>query len=187
MARRVVAPDPEKESYTYEELYKEYWPKLHLAFYGIMKDWHVAEDLAQDTLFQLWRYWDRIHWARLSGVIGLTANSAMRMHMRKERMQVPCDDDVDVLEYEQENEDCIYDPVKLLLQAEHLELTEERIRSLLGGVNYLVFCKYYIENKSVDEICDTLSVKKSAIYVRLKRIRDRLAYGIIEEDDDYHG
>lgn len=173
MARRISAPIPKKERYeTFEELYEEFWDPLHKQFYYMDKDFHLAEDMAQETMLRVWQYWDRLQWDKLGGAIGTIANRVRYGQMRKE-MGRP-DDQLydDILEFECHDEG-ITDPVREVMNHQASEIISGIFDKLREEEREL-FSDVYLRNLSIAEVAEKHEITKPHVYVKLYRIRDQL-------------
>lgn len=172
MAKRISAPAPKQESYTYNQLYAEYWGALQKQFYYMEKDYHLAEDLAQETLLRIWQYWDRIQWDKLGGVIGTIANNVRYGYVRKEFDRVDTELYDNVLEFEC-HDDGITDPIRELLSDEASSFVQQAFNCLKDNEREL-FADVYLKNLETKDIAKKHGITANNIYVSLHRIRNRL-------------
>ncbi|AEK81962.1 RNA polymerase sigma factor [Salmonella phage SeKF_80] len=172
MAKRISAPTPKKTSYTFEELYAEFWGPLQKQFFYMEKDYHLAEDLAQETLLRVWQYWDRIQWDKLGGVIGTIANNVRYGYVRKEFDRVDTELYDNVLEFEC-HDDGLTDPIRELLSDEASNFVQEAFESLKDSEREL-FADIYLKNLETKDVAKKHRMTANNIYVSLHRIRNRL-------------
>jgi len=175
MARRVSLPTAKKKDYTYEELYIEYTPHLIKSFYAMENDYHLAEDLAQETMYRVWQYWDRIQWDKLEGIIGTIANHTRFGYMRKFLNRVDTESyDIEEGIYEFEcHDEGLSDPLRVLLLEQSLDETLKCVEKLCKKEKQM-FVDAYIEGMDVHELMDKYKNTKVAIYVRLFRMRNKI-------------
>lgn len=175
-SKRVIIPEPKHNpvthKYTYDELYAEYWEKLHRQFSMSIDDWHLAEDLTQEVMLRVLKFWDRIQWDKLTGAIGTIANNVRYDYLNERTNKVDKDSYDDMFEFEQHDEG-ITDPVRLLV-------TEQAIKGVDGFLKSLkdkdkdVFVDFYLNNMEITEVCDKHNMKRNHVYVQLFRIRELL-------------
>lgn len=175
MARRVSLPLPKKTDYTFDELYKEYWKHLHTQFYLLEKDYHIAEDLAQETMLRVWQYWDRIQWDKLAGIIGTIANNVRFGYMRKYLNRVDTqsyDETEGIFEFEC-HDNGITDPMRVVLQNEASAHVEKSMNKF-SDFDKDLFNDMYLCNMSIHDMIAKHKMSKTNIYVKLFRIRAKM-------------
>ncbi len=172
--KRISVPSPRKDpsTYTYDELYKEYWPALQKLFMYSIGDYHTAEDLAQLVMIRVWRYWDRLQWDKLAGAIGVIANN-VRYDYLKANFDRP-----DKEFYEDELEfDChdngISDPIRKLVVERAADAVVD-FTEILKDKDREFFLDFYIHDIDLNDLCEKHSIKRPHVYVRLHRIRELL-------------
>lgn len=178
MAKRISAPSPKRTSYTFEQLYEEYWDALQKQFYYMEKDYHLAEDLAQETLLRVWQYWDRIQWDKLGGVIGTIANNVRYGYVRKEFDRVDTELYDNVLEFECHDEG-ITDPIRELLSDETSKFVQNAFDNLKDEEREL-FTDIYLKNLETKDVAKKFKMTPNNLYVSLHRIRNRLVENLEE-------
>lgn len=173
MARRVSAPAPKKTHYeTFDEVYNEFWAPLQKQFFYMERDYHLAEDLAQETLLRIWQYWDRIQWDKLGGVIGTIANNVRYGYVRKEFDRVDTELYDNVLEFEC-HDDGITDPLRDVLNNEASTFIQYAFNKLKDSEKEL-FSDIYLRNLETKDVAKKHSISVGHVYVRLHRIRNQL-------------
>jgi len=173
MARKISLPNPKKTQYTYDELYKEYWKNIQLAFFFSERDWHIAEDLAQETMLRVWSYWDRIQWDKLGGAIGTIANNVRYRHLQKEFDRVDIESYDDILEFESHDEG-ITDPLREVLNDENAKVIQEAF-SRLSESDAELFADIYLRNLKTSEVAEKHKTSVGNVFVRLYRVRGILS------------
>lgn len=172
MAKRISVPVPKKDSYTFEELYKEFWGPLQKQFFYVEKDHHLAEDLAQETLLRVWQYWDRIQWDKLGGVMGTIANNVRYGYVRKEFDRVDTELYDNVLEFEC-HDDGLTDPIREILSDESSNFVQQAFENLKESEKGL-FTDVYLRNLETKDVAKKYKMSVNNIYVSLHRIRAKL-------------
>lgn len=180
MARRISAPTPKKTSYTFNELYEEYWDPLQKQFFYMERDYHLAEDLAQETLLRIWQYWDRIQWDKLGGVIGTIANNVRYGYVRKEFDRVDTELYDNVLEFECHDEG-ITDPLRDVLNNEASTFVQVAFNKL-KDVEKELFSDIYLRNLETKDVAKKHKISVGHVYVRLHRIRNQLVDSLERHD-----
>ncbi|BBU72759.1 RNA polymerase sigma factor [Cronobacter phage vB_CsaP_009] len=173
MAKRVIAPEPKKKGrYSFEELYTEYWKPLRDQFYFTERDFHLAEDLAQETLLRVWLYWDRIQWDKLTGAIGTIANNVRYGYVRKEFDRPDKEIYDNILDFES-HDDGITDPIRDILNDESSKFIQMAFNRLKDDDKEL-FTDIYLRNTDTKEVAKKHGITLNFVYVRLHRIRNSL-------------
>lgn len=175
MAKRIIAPMPKKEGRyeSFDEFYKEYWDALRNQFYYTERDFHLAEDLAQETLLRIWQYWDRLQWDKIAGAVGTIANNVRYGYIRKEFDRPDKDLYDNILEFECHDEG-ITDPLRDILNNEasgYVQKAFEKIKE----EDKSIFSDVYLRNIETKDVAKKHGITLNLIYVRLHRIRNHLA------------
>lgn len=171
-SRRITIPRQKRQEYTYEQLYAEYWGPIQKLFFMNIKDYHDAEDLTQEVMIRVWKYWDRIQWNKLTGALAVIVNNVKYDYVvgnydKPDKFQM--DDD---LEFEAHDEG-ITDPLRKLVIERAADAVREFI-GVLGEKDREVFLDFYTRDYEIEELCDKYKTKRSNIYVQLYRIRELL-------------
>lgn len=186
--KRITVPAPKKadpSTYTYEELYEEYFKKLHMLFYSSIQDYHDAEDLTQNTLIRVWRYWDKIQWDKLGGAIGTIANNVRYDYVRGHFDKPDKAFYEDVLDFES-HDDGITDPLRKLVIERAGDAVHE-FTEILRDKDREIFLDFYTRDMVIGDLCEKYGMKRTHLYVQLHRIRDLLhecfdAYDLIPDE-----
>ncbi|MGL5965146.1 MAG: RNA polymerase sigma factor [Fusobacteriaceae bacterium] len=171
----ITVPAPRKadpRTYTYEELYEEYWPALHKLYYYSVRDFHEAEHLAQEAMFKVWRYWDRLQWDKLGGAIGRIANNVRYDYLRGNFEKPDKEFYDDVLEFESHDEG-VTDPLRKLIIERAADCVEEFSDGLKDKYRE-IFLDFYTRDMDIAEICEKHKMQRGNIYTHLHRIRTML-------------
>ncbi len=166
-----------------EQLYDRYSGKIFHKCLSIIKDREAAKDCTHDITIKIF-----MNLANFKGrsafslwVHSITYNYCMDYLSKQKRM-----DYSDYSDYEYENvaNDDEALESKLL---QDLKLTQlEAVFEKLNPDEKIILMMRYQDGMSVKDIADTLSIGESAVKMRLKRSRDRLAE-LIEELDKKQG
>lgn len=185
--KRITVPAPRKadpSTYTYEELYAEYWDRLHILYSYSIRDYHDAEDLAQEALVRIWRYWDRIQWNKLGGAIAVIVNNVRYDYVRGNFDKPDKEFYEDTLEFES-HDDGITDPLRKLIIERAADAVNE-FTGVLKDKDREIFLDFYTRDMDIEDLCQKYGMKRTHIYVQLHRIRELLhecfdAYDLIPE------
>ncbi|MGL5564163.1 MAG: RNA polymerase sigma factor [Plesiomonas sp.] len=183
--KRITIPAPRKlvpSEYTYEELYEEYWDRIQHLYHQSGIDYHDAEDLAQEALIRVWRYWNRIQWDKLGGAIAVIVNNVRYDYIRGNFDKPDKEFYEDTLEFES-HDDGITDPLRKLVIERAGDAVND-FTEVLRDKDREIFLDFYTRDIDIDEMCEKYGMKRTHIYVQLHRIRDLLhecfdAYDII--------
>lgn len=188
--KRITVPQPRKSTYTYEELYNEFWAKFQTLFSYSIKDYHMGEDLAQEVMIRVWRYWDRIQWDKLAGALGVIANN-VRYDYLKDNFDKPDKNFYeDELEFDH-HDNGITDPLRRLIIERAADVVQE-FSEALKEKDRDIFLDFYTRDFDIDDLCNKYGMKKTHVYVQLFRIRDLLLfctedYDLLPEGDWNNG
>lgn len=185
--RRITVPAPKKadpSTYTFEELYEEYWDRLHMLYFQSIKDYHDAEDLAQEALIRVWRYWDRLQWNKLGGAIAVIVNNVRYDYVRGNFDKPDKEFYEDTFEFESHDEG-ITDPLRKLIIERAADAVND-FTEILRDKDKEIFLDFYTRDMGIEDLCVKYGMKRTHIYVQLYRIRDLLhecfdAYDLIPE------
>lgn len=185
--KRITVPAPKKDdpsTYTYDELYAEYWDRLHILYSYSIQDYHDAEDLAQEALIRIWRYWDRIQWNKLGGAIAVIVNNVRYDYVRGNFDKPDKEFYEDTLEFES-HDDGITDPLRKLVIERAADAVNE-FTGVLRDKDREIFLDFYTRDMDIEDLCQKYGMKRTHIYVQLHRIRELLhecfdAYDLIPD------
>lgn len=164
----------EKDEKT-EQLINEYGNHILRLCYLYVKDYHLAEDLTQETFIKVYQNLgmfkgessEKTWITRIA--INLCKNVRKKTWFQKERGIVP------------ENQEEAVEKDKFS-EREDAMLVVAAIQQLSPKIREVMIL-YYYEEWSVKEIAEFLNVKENAILLRLKRGRDRLKMQLKEAFD----
>lgn len=188
--KRITVPQPRQSTYTYEELYNEFWGKFQALFAYSIKDYHMGEDLAQEVMIRVWRYWDRIQWDKLAGALGVIVNN-VRYDYLKDNFDKPDKNFYeDELEFDH-HDSGITDPLRKLIIERAADVVQE-FAEALKEKDREIFLDFYTRDFDIDDLCNKYGMKKTHVYVQLFRIRDLLLfctedYDLLPEGDWNNG
>lgn len=188
--KRITVPQPRQSSYTFDELYNEFWGKFQTLFAYSIKDYHMGEDLAQEVMIRVWRYWDRIQWDKLAGALGVIVNN-VRYDYLKDNFDKPDKNFYeDELEFDH-HDNGITDPLRRLIIERAADVVQD-FAEALKEKDRDIFLDFYTRDFDIDDLCNKYGMKKTHVYVQLFRIRDLLLfctedYDLLPEGDWNNG
>jgi RNA polymerase sigma-70 factor (ECF subfamily) len=155
-----------------EILYERYADKVFYKCLSITKDRDVAKDLSHDIIIKIF-----MNLAKFKGtsdfsfwVKSITYNYCMDYLKKKKRLKFG---QLDASDYDQVAADEIELENKVLkeIQLNQLELLLKELK----GDDKMILLMRYQDSMSVRQIAQTLKISESAVKMRLRRSRDRLA------------
>lgn len=155
------------------ELITEYGDSILRMCYIYLKDYHLAEDITQETFFQVYDNYESFQQqsAIKTWIIRIAINLC-KNQMRTKWFSVKRQEEFPVLSYT-EDYDGVIDREQLLTAIGNLKPKYREVVLL-----------FYYQELSVKEIAELLDIKESTIKVRLKRAREQLK-AILKEDYFY--
>ena len=155
-----------------EELYDRYAGKIYHKCRNMVRNDEVAKDLSHDIIVKVFLKLDRFRGdsSFYSWVIVIAYNHCITYLEKEKRLKVEGFDDhsFEITAEEEGIEEKI-------LQEARLEQLEENIKKLHDAERLILMMRYQ-DGISVKEIATTLNIGESAVKMRLKRSRDRLAH-----------
>lgn len=162
----------QKKKELLEILYDRYSSKIYYKCLRITKDQETSKDLAHDILVKIF-----LNLSKFKGtsafslwVHSITYNHCMDYLKKRKRLKF---EDYDTQTYEQVSIDEIELENKVLAELKLSQL-EALLKELKEEEKIILFMRYQ-DGMSVKQIAGTLSMGESAVKMRLKRSRDRLA------------
>jgi len=164
-----------------EVLYDRYATKVYYKCLGILGDKDIAKDLAHDVMIKVF-----LNIAKFRGtsqfsswVYSITYNQCMD-HIRK-RKRIP-QESLNTEDFQYLSTEEIELENKIL---EDLKLTQlERLLDQLKPDDKMILLMRYQDSFSTRQIAEILSISESAVKMRLKRSRDKLAEQLNELQDE---
>ncbi len=161
----------ERQRLLQEALYDRYADKVFFKCVSIVKDHETAKDLAHDVLVKVFvKLSDFKGTSPFYGwVLAIAYNHCISYIRSKKRQKI---EDFDAHSYDIAEDD---------IERENLELKELRLEKLetlleeLSENERAILLMRYQDDMSIREISEVLDLTESAIKMRLKRSRDRLA------------
>ncbi|HFA50289.1 MAG TPA: sigma-70 family RNA polymerase sigma factor [Bacteroidetes bacterium] len=161
--------DPKKQLLAQEELYGRYAEKVYFKCLGLVKDSDTAKDLTHDILVKMFlslsKY--RGEGAFRGWLFSMVYNHCINFLKKQKRLQPEDLEELDLPDEEIEAEH------KYLLELRLLQL--EQLIGQLTDTERLVLLLRYQEGLSVKQMAGAMGIGESAVKMRLKRSRDRLA------------
>ena len=164
-----------------EILYDRYSAKVFYKCVSITKDRDLSKDLAHDIMIKIF-----MNLAKFKGtsdfsfwVKSIAYNHCMDYLKKEKRFRT---EDMEAGEFEQVSTDEIELENKVLkeIQLEQLEVLFKELK----GDDKIILLMRYQDSMSVKHISTTLGIGESAVKMRLKRSRDRLAELLKEAQDE---
>lgn len=171
----------EEERALLEILYDRYATKVYYKCLGILGDKNIAKDLAHDVMVKVF-----LNIAKFRGtsqfsswVYSITYNQCMD-HIRK-RKRIP-QESLNTEDFQYLSTEEIELENKVL---EDLKLTQlEQLLDQLKPDDKMILLMRYQDSFSTKQIAEILSISESAVKMRLKRSRDKLAEQLKELQDE---
>jgi RNA polymerase sigma factor (sigma-70 family) len=166
----VIIEEDKKE--LFEILYNRYAPLIYRKCVGMVRDESTAKDLMQDILIKIFlniaQFQGKSHFSLWVNTISY--NHCMQYFRLKKRLDMPLVDTEDYLnisiaDIEGQNKEL--DSIKAQQLEKFLGKLKEEYR--------LILYMRYFSDMSIKEIAESLEIKESAVKMRLKRGRDKLA------------
>ncbi len=155
-----------------EILYDRYFNKVYYKCLSITQDKTTSQDLSHDIMVKVFLNLHKFKGASDFSfwVYSITYNHCMDFLKKKKRLRF---DELDATAYAHVSTDEIELENKILkeLQLEQLEILFEELKA----DDKMILLMRYQDGMSVKQIATTLGVGESAVKMRLKRSRDRLA------------
>lgn len=152
------------------ELINEYGDSILRMCYIYLKDYHLAEDVAQETFLQVYmNYEDFKHQSSIKTWIIRIAINLCKNQMRTRWFSEKKEEQFPTLSYT-EDYDGIIDRERLITEIGNLKPKYKEVVLL-----------YYYQELSVKEIAELLDKKESTVKVRLKRAREQLKQKLKED------
>jgi RNA polymerase sigma factor (sigma-70 family) len=141
----------------------------------------VAEDLAQETLFQAWRSRESLRDpARESAWLSGIARNVCRHWLRKQGQNTPLHEHAG-LQQPQDNEPAAGLDLDLELERSELADLLDRAMELLRPDVRAILLQRYIEDRAHADIADRLRISEGAVKVRIQRGRLALQRVLVEQ------
>lgn len=161
----------EKKRKLQEVLYDRYANKIYYKCQSILKDTNTAKDLAHEVILKVFL---NLHQYKgegtlLSWILTITYHQCISYLNKQKKMQL--EEDVQVFEQE-DTQEIILEEKKLM------ELRLDQLQQLLATMKEserAILMMYYQDELSIKKISQLLKIGESAVKMRLKRSRDRLA------------
>jgi RNA polymerase sigma-70 factor, ECF subfamily len=158
-----------------ERLISEYSKGLVRLCYMLLKDVHLAEEAAWDTLYRAYRGYSRFRKESIEKTwITKIAINVCKNYMRKASYKELADSDYISLNYASNHES--------LAEFRSLEAVEllNSVHALPEKYRQVILLRYY-EQMSIVEISKLLNEKQNTISVRIRRAQDLLKQALKEE------
>lgn len=186
----VVVPEAkkeDKESYTVEELYVEYYKPLQRRFAKVTGTHEDGEDLTQEVFERLIKYWDRAQKHKIEAVIATICHNVLYDWRNRHFNRVPTVNVDDILDYDC-SDNGITDPFRTLVNERVFDQVMEAM-SLLTEQQQTIFNMYHVQSMDTKEIVDELGCGMSSVYSALNAARKLInqLYEKPELEGEHHG
>ena len=175
MSNLVNIPAQKDKQYTYDSFYAEYWKILHQRFFGRLKDYHIAEDLAQETMMRALTYWKKFEPGKEASFISFIASSVYVDHLRREAGRNNVTDFIDdVLELDSAVIPT-YNFLDSLDRIYEQELIDQKLQEVLGDDLFYLFEEVYYKGRTVKELSLELGIKVNTLYWKMSQVKELAA------------
>lgn len=152
------------------ELITEYGDSILRMCYVYLKDYHLAEDVTQETFIQVYNNYESFQQqSSIKTWIIRIAINLCKNQMRTKWFSAKREEAFPILSYE-EDYDGIIDREQLITEIGYLRPKYREVVLL-----------FYYQELSIKEIAELLDKKESTIKVRLKRAREQLKQALKED------
>ena len=171
LIQRILAGDEP----AFSSLVRKYQKQVHTLAWGKIRDFHIAEDITQETFLQAYQKLETLEDpTRFPRWLYVIADRLCIAWLRKNQRQTEPLEDADFSGIETE-------AYSRFVATEHAEIFGEARRDLvekllakLKGNNRTVITLHYLEGMTYAEIVDFLGVPENTIRSRLRRAREQL-------------
>lgn len=173
-----IQKDGERE--LLEILYDRYATKVYYKCLGILTDKDTAKDLAHDVMVKVFLNINKFRGASLfsSWVYSITYNQCMD-HLRKKKRIPYSSLDTEEFQYLSTEEIELENKILQDLKLTQLEVLLEQLKP----DDKMILLMRYQDGFSTKQIAQVLKISESAVKMRLKRSRDKLAHQLNEMQD----
>ncbi len=176
----LMAIEDEKVRSKLEELYLLYHKEMFYVAYGILKDYHEAEDIVHSAIIKLSTNLEKIQIVKCNKtrafLVILVRNLSINIYnKRKQKKSIPIDNLIEILP-EEEN-------VTLDFQIIRLEEAEEmarRLAELEDSYADILTLKYFYEYSN-SEIAELIDLTEGNVRVQLHRAKQAMKKLLLEE------
>ena len=171
LIQRILAGD----AIAFEHLVRKYQKQVHTLAWRKIRDFHVAEDITQETFLQVYQKLETLEDpTRFPRWLYVIADRLCIAWLRKNQRHIEPLEDADISEVETEaySRYVASEYAKTFAEARR-DLVEELLAKLKEG-NRTVITLHYLEGMTYAEISSFLGVSKNTIKSRLRRARQQL-------------
>ena len=171
LIQRILAGD----AIAFERLVGKYQKQVHTLAWRKVRDFHIAEDITQETFLQVYQKLETLEDPTLfPGWLYVIADRlCIAWFRRNQRHTEPLEDtDISEVETEAYSRYIATEHAKTFAEARR-DLVEELLAKLKEG-NRTVITLHYLEGMTYSEMSDFLGVSKNTIKSRLRRARQQL-------------
>lgn len=155
-----------------EELYDRYASKIYYKCLSITKDRHTSKDLAHDIVIKIFTSLDKFQGkSAFSFWVYAIANNHCLSYIKKNSNRRTIEIDETEEDIEDEGAALLHNKILKDLRLDQLELVLDD----MDPNDKLILMMRYQDGFSVKQMAKTLKIGESAVKMRLKRSRDKLA------------
>jgi len=165
VAQYKASPD----SQLFGEIYNRYYQKVYYTCLGLVKDRDTAYDMVQDVMIKVMEHLPKLENGFL---LGLWINRIAKNHCidyLKQRNRQPVSDLEETTDLAEETLD-----VEMLLENEQTFVKMEQAIKFLSAEEQELLQLKYTEGYSIQDLQDKYHINKSAVKMRLARVRKKL-------------
>jgi len=164
-----------------EVLYERYASKIYYKCLSITKDKHTSKDLSHDIIIKIFTSLDRFQGkSDFSFWVYAITNNHCLSHIKKNSRRKTNELDDTSEQVEDDSDEILQNTILKNMKLDQLE----EVLGDLDPKDRLILMMRYQDGTSVKKMADTLKIGESAVKMRLKRSRDKLAELIKEMEDD---
>ena len=152
-------------NHEFDQIVKKYKKLIYAVAYKFINDKHEVENIAQDSFLAFYKNYDRYKNEDIKNILCKIAINKCKDYLAKKVEH----EDVDEL-YDMESN---IDVIRTVERTETQKEVHECINSLSTTYKETII-KYYIEEKSLEEVAEEMNVSKNVLKVQLTRAKKKL-------------
>jgi RNA polymerase sigma-70 factor (ECF subfamily) len=148
---------------TFKKLFDEYYASLYFFAKNMLKDEFVADDIIQEVFYELWEKRKTIEIKSISGFLYTDARHRCLNYLKHEKVR-----EKHIL-YEKYNQDSSINSMLHLYEEELMREIKKLINTM--PVQQQEVFKHLLNNESLSEIAEIMSISKNTVKTHLLRAR----------------